>query len=187
MFFKSFFSVGQWRFNRWLLIAFVAGSAGCNSSDNDTVATSPTPSGSPIAATPPLNTQPLLSLSSDRGFDGVAAGANVTITTTLKGLVIQALTTDPSIVLPRLTAPHGKGLSVHIRFVSPGATTLQVFYDTKKNGGSWDETRSIRKPTAQGENDITVTITDADFGGGIRIDPGDLKGEYTISLIELRP
>jgi hypothetical protein len=64
---------------------------------------------------------------------------------------------------------------------------LQVFYGTKEHRDSWDETHSIRKPTKKGENDITVDITDPGFGGGIRLDPGDLTGEYVIKLIEVRP
>lgn len=173
---------------RVLVVVWLACCAGCDSSHNDDVAaTSPLPLASSSASSPSPGTKALLTLSSASGFNGVTEGANVKVARSAQGLVLQALTTDPSIVLPRFAAPNGKGVSVHIRFVSPGATTLQVFYDTKKNGDSWDETRSIRKPTLKGENDITVNITDAEFGGGIRIDPGDLMGEYTIRLIELRP
>lgn len=62
---------------------------------------------------------------------------------------------------------------------------LQVFYDTKDHRDSFDESHSIRRPTQRGENNITVEITDPGFGGGIRLDPGTLTGEYVIKLIEV--
>ena len=64
---------------------------------------------------------------------------------------------------------------------------LQLFYDTKAQPDYWDEAHSVRKPTAQGENNITVEIPDREFGGRIRFDPGDLTGEYLIMRIEVVP
>jgi hypothetical protein len=171
---------------RVLVVSLVC-CAGCDSSHNDVAATSPLPGTSPSASSPVPGTAALLALSSASGFNGVAEGANVKIARSAQGLVVQALTTDPSIVLPRFAVPDAKPLSVHIQYLSPGATNAQIFYDTKTHGDNWDEAHSIRRPVAKGENDMTVMITDASFGGRIRFDPGDLTGDYVIKLIEIRP
>jgi hypothetical protein len=186
MFFNFLFrSLGS-KIGRQALVVSLACCAGCDSSHNDVAATSPLPGTPPSASSPASGTTALLTLSSASGFSGVTEGANVKIARSAQGLVVQALTTDPSIVLPRFTVPDAKPLSVHIQYVSPDATNSQIFYDTKAHGDNWDEAHSIRRPVAKGENDMTVTITDASFGGRIRFDPGDLTGDYVIKLIEIR-
>jgi hypothetical protein len=171
------------RLDVWLLAALVAFSAGCNAPDNDATATSPAPAASPATESSPA----ILTLAPANGFEGATELANVKIARTSQGLVIQALTADPSILLPRFAVTGQSPLKVHVQFVSPGANGLQVFYDTKEHRDSFDEAHSIRKPTQKGENNITVDITDPGFGGRIRLDPGDLTGEYVIKLIEVRP
>jgi hypothetical protein len=187
MFFKSLVPGTGPKIGKWLLVIAVAGCAGCNRSNEDLAATSPVPTVSPGKSNPAPATKAILTLSSGTGFNGVTQGANVKIAPSAQGLVVQALTTDPSIVLPRFAVSDAKPLSVHIQYLSPGATNSQIFYDTKAHGDNWDEAHSIRRPVAKGENDVTVTITDANFGGRIRFDPGDLAGDYVIKLIEIRP
>jgi len=191
MFLEPLFPAVRWT-GRLLLLVTLASGIGCDSSDKAADATSsavqqtPAAAMSPVAATSPSASPALLRLSAATGFAGVAEGANATISTTPQGLVVQALTTDPSILLPQFTNPTGKPFSIRLQFVSPGPTNLQIFYDTKEHGAYWDENHSIRKPTAGGDNDITVTITEPNFGGRIRIDPGDLTGKYVVKLIEIR-
>jgi hypothetical protein len=186
MFFNFLFRGLGSKIGRQALVVSLACCAGCDSSHNDVAATTPVPATSPSTSSPALGTTPLLTLSSASGFNGVTEGANVKIAQAAQGLIVQALTTDPSIVLPRFAVPDAKPFSVHIQYLSPGATNSQIFYDTKAHGDNWDEAHSIRRPIAKGENDLTVTITDAGFGGRIRFDPGDLTGNYIIKLIEIR-
>jgi hypothetical protein len=180
MYFKSFFQAGL-RIDRYLLVIFVTCCIGCDSSNqNSTVSSSP-------AASPEQTPRALLTLSRTNGFAGVVDVANTKISSSQQGLIVQALTTDPAIALPRLAVTGQTPLKVRLQFVSPGPTLLQLFYDTKAHPDYWDESHSVRKPTAQGENNITVEILDPNFGGRIRFDPGDLTGEYVIKRIEVGP
>lgn len=180
MYFKSFFQTRS-RIDRCLLVFFVACCVGCDSSNEN-----PAQSSSP-AASPAQTPRALLTLSRANGFAGVVDVANTKISSSPQGLVVQALTTDPAIALPRMAVAGQTPLKVRIQFVSPGPTVLQLFYDTRAHPDYWDETHSVRKPTAKGENNITVEITDPEFGGRIRLDPGDLTGEYLIMRIEVGP
>lgn len=177
--FKSSFQAGL-RIDHCLLVLFFACCVGCDSSETSGVASSP-------AASPVQTPRALLTLSRANGFAGVVDVANTKISSSPQGLVVQALTTDPAIALPRMAVTGQTPLKVRIQFVSPGPTMLQLFYDTKAHPDHWVESQSIRKPTAQGENNITVEIPDPGFGGRIRLDPGDLTGEYLIMRIEVVP
>ena|SRR2546429_6427007 len=118
-------------------------------------------------------------------FEGIVGGANANITVTADGLKIQALNDDPSIRLPPVDVPAGTKLTLHVKIFSPATTNLQVFYTTAKNP-NFDETHSIRKPIQKGDNDVTAEITAPDFSGSIRLDPGELPGDYLLTLIEVR-
>jgi len=117
-------------------------------------------------------------------FEGIVVLANANITATADGLKIQALNEDPSIRLPRIDLPPGTKLALHVKISSPAATTLQVFYTTAKNP-NFDEPHSIRKPIQKGDNDVTAEIT-PDFTGSIRLDPGEVPGDYLVTLIEVQ-
>jgi hypothetical protein len=180
MYFKSLSQTGV-KIDRYLLVVFIAFCVSCDASNE-----SPAPF-SPPAASPAQTPRALLTLSRDNGFAGVVDVGNTKISLTPQGLVVQALTADPAIGLPRQAVTGQTPLKVRIQFVSPGPSVSQVFYDTKAQPDHWDERHSIRKPTAKGENNITVDIPDPEFGGRIRFDPGDLEGEYIIMRIEVRP
>ncbi len=107
------------------------------------------------------------------------------MTATADGLKVHALNNDPSLRLPRLDVPLGTKLTFHAQVVSPGATTLQVFYNTVQNA-DFDEAHSVRKPIQKGDNDVVVEITARDFKGNIRLDPGELSGDYLVKLVEVR-
>jgi hypothetical protein len=169
------------RLDVWLLAILVALSAGCNAPENE-----PAVASSPPAASPSESSPAILTLSPADRFEGVTQGGNTTISRTAEGLVVQA-EADPYILLPRLPVTGKPPLSVRVQFGSPVPPLVQVFYDTKENRDGWDEAHSVRKPTQKGENDITIDITDSAFGGRLRLDPGDLGGEYIIKLIEVRP
>ncbi|MEN3369765.1 MAG: hypothetical protein V7609_1908 [Verrucomicrobiota bacterium] len=175
------------RLDKWLLAILVALSVGCNAPENEpTVASSPTPASSSPAASPAESSPAILTLSPANGFEGVTQGGNTTISRTSEGLGVQSAA-DPYILLPRLPVTAKPPLSVRIQFVNPVPPLVQIFYDTKEHRDGWDEPHSVRKPTQKGQDDITIDITDSAFGGRIRVDPGDLGGEYVIKLIEVRP
>ena len=168
------------RLDVWLLALLVALSAGCNAPENEPSAATPSP------GTSPAESSPAIILSAANRFEGVVQGGNTTISRTAEGLVVQSAE-DPYILLPRLPATYKPPLSVRVEFVGPVPPVLQIFYDTKENRDGWDEAHSVRKPTQSGQNATTIDITDAAFGGRLRIDPGDLGGEYVIKVVEVRP
>jgi hypothetical protein len=167
-----------------LLALLLALSTGCNAPDNEPAAASPSPAASP--ATSSAESLPvILALSPANQFAGVIQGGNTTLSRTAEGLVVQSAE-DPYLLLPRLPETTKPPLTVHVQFAGPVPPVVQIFYDTKENRDGWDEPHSVRKPTQQGKDDITIEVTDPAFGGRLRIDPGDLGGQYVIKLIEVR-
>jgi hypothetical protein len=135
----------------------------------------------------PSDTAPNKSITFGPGnkFEGIVVFANADITTTADGLKIHALSDDPSLRLPLIDVPPGTKLTLHAKIFSPAATTLQFFYTTVKSP-QFDELHSIRKPIQKGDNDVTVEIIAPDFSGSIRLDPGELPGDYLVTLIEVQ-
>jgi hypothetical protein len=127
-----------------------------------------------------------LKLSAANSFEGIADVGNAQVTKTPEGLQVHATHYDPQMLLPRLQVAGNSKWTVHVQIVSPVATAIQVFYDTAKHP-QFDEAHSVRKPIQQGDNDVTMEITDGDFGGNMRLDPGDPAGEYLIKVIEVTP
>ena len=168
------------RLDVWLLAILVALSVGCNAPENE-----PTPASSSPATSPAESSPAILTLSPANRFEGVTQGGSTTISRTAEGLVVQAAD-DPYILLPRLPVTVKPPLSVRVQFVGPIPPVVQIFYDTKENRDGWDEPHSVRKPTQAGQNDITIDVTDSAFGGRLRVDPGDVGGEFVIKLIEVR-
>lgn len=169
------------RLDVWLLAILIAVSAGCNAPENEPAVASPSPATSPSESSPAI-----LTLSPANRFEGITQGGNTTISRTAEGLVVQSAE-DPYVLLPRLPVTYKPPFSVRVEFMGPVPSVVQIFYDTKENRDGWDEAHSVRKPTQNGQNDITIDITDSAFGGRLRLDPGDLGGEYIIKLIEVRP
>lgn len=180
MYLRRLFPPGL-KIGRSLLVVLITCCVSCDSSNERTALSSPP------AASPAQSSRALLTLSRTNGFAGVVDVANTRISSSPQGLVVQALAPDPAIALPRMAVTGQTPLKVRIQFVSPGPTVLQLFYDTKAQPDYWDESHSVRKPTAKGENNITIEIPDPEFGGRIRLDPGDLEGEYLIMRIEVVP
>jgi len=167
---------------------------GCDSSQNETTtpadAASASPSASTSAASAPVATisTPLtgptsMTLSPANGFEGLTALANVKVAKTAGGLSIHAETGDPQLLLPPLGSAPNNTWTLHIQISSPVTTTLQVFYNTSRSL-DFDEAHSVRKPITPGDNDLIVQFTEPDFRGKVRLDPGELKADYVLKLIE---
>lgn len=188
----------------WTFALAAAVVGGLSSCDNNATAPAPTADTSssvvPAARTPntagsesAANTGAatasgggMLRLDAENAFAGVAEMANVKLNRTRNGLELTASTVDPQLLLPAIDATAAKMWSIHIRITSPGATTLQMFYTTKRKP-DFEETHSVRKPLQKGDNDIEVQFGDPDLGSRVRLDPGELPGNYIVQLIELRP
>jgi hypothetical protein len=187
MFWKSFSAAFLKKLGGWLLVAFVVICAGCEP-DEETGARSPTPGAPPItpAWASRIAVAPSIKLSSANSFEGISEVGNAQITQTPEGLQVHAFHFDPQMLLPRLQLVGNSKWMVHVQIFSPVDTAIQIYYDTTKHP-QFDDAHSIRKPIKSGENDVTMEITNSDFGGNIRLDPGDPAGEYLIRLIEVQP
>ena len=124
-----------------------------------------------------------MSLSPGNGLERITKFGNMTVAPTADGLMIHATTGDPNFILPPVAASNGKW-TVHVKLVSPATATFEVFYNTRKFP-DFERTHSVRKSLRQGDNDVTVEFSEPDFQGKIRIDPGDVAGDYLIKLIEV--
>lgn len=181
-------------FGPWLLSGFAILLTGCNRdasqadsgaspSPVSSVSTSASDSAKTLdSATASLPTS--LTLSPAGGFDRIGLGPKITVAQTPEGLVIHSQTDDPQFGLTRLRPSATAKWTVHIQLSSPAVTTVEVFYNTSK-APSFDAAHSVRKPLQKGDNDVTIEFTEPDFQGGIRIDPGEVAGDYTIKLIEV--
>jgi hypothetical protein len=172
--------------------------AGCDANREETAPQNRAPTPSPVPVLSPTETRSSIApqntiltagqtiiFSTANGFDDLVPLENVSVTRTADGLRIHALTNDPSLRLSHLKVPTGAGIIVHIRIASSTATNLQVFYNYSTNR-DFDEDHSVRKAIRKGDNDVAVEIADPDFKDSLRLDPGDVAGDYLLTLLEVR-
>jgi len=149
----------------------------------DTSSSSVSPAGQSASVSPATAGRTTV-FTTANGFEGIYAIQNVTLSPGKDGLSIHAETNDPALGLPLLTVRRGTKVSVHVRLSSPGQTNAQLFYDTL-DAPEFNEAHSVRTPTHQGDNDLSIEVNDPNFIGKLRLDPGELPGEYVIKLIEV--
>lgn len=77
-----------------------------------------------------------------------------------------------------------QGAVMKIDIDAPGHSILQVFYVTDDRI-DYAEERSVRVPTYRGRNTLLVELPPG-VVGRLRVDPGEMPGEYRLYRIELR-
>jgi hypothetical protein len=90
---------------------------------------------------------------------------------------------DPYLYLPSID-PSGLGSMMRVEIESPGHTAVQVYYGTADEPG-YSEQRSVRVPSYRGRNTVYIDLP-AEACGRLRLDPGDLPGEYRLHRLEIR-
>lgn len=96
---------------------------------------------------------------------------------------LQSTGNDPYLYLPPLDAPLQRAI-VKIDINAPGHSILQVFYATSDQL-DYAEERSVCVPFYRGRNILLVELPPG-VTGRLRIDPGEIPGEYRIYRIEVR-
>lgn len=96
---------------------------------------------------------------------------------------LQSTGNDPYLYLLPLHAPLRKAI-MKIEIAVPGHSILQVFYATS-DAPDYAEDRSARLPSYRGRNTLFVELPPS-VAGRLRIDPGEMPGEYRIYHIEVR-
>ena len=95
---------------------------------------------------------------------------------------LQSTGNDPYIYLLPLHAPLQKAI-MKIEIAVPGHSILQVFYATS-DAPDYAEDRSVRLPSYRGRNTLFVELPPG-VAGRLRIDPGEMPGEYRIYHLSL--
>jgi 2-polyprenyl-3-methyl-5-hydroxy-6-metoxy-1,4-benzoquinol methylase len=98
-------------------------------------------------------------------------------------LRLQATGHDPYLYLPPLDAPLQRAI-MRIDIDAPGHSILQVFHATSEQP-DYAEERSTCVPIYRGRNTVLVELP-AGVVGRLRLDPGEMPGEYRLHRIELR-
>ena len=72
-----------------------------------------------------------------------------------------------------------------IRLEIPVGTSIQFYFQTIDHP-VFNETNSVRRWMKKGINTLCFLITDKNFNGQLRIDPGNAAGVYIIHEIEVK-
>ncbi|MDG4551617.1 MAG: class I SAM-dependent methyltransferase [Candidatus Contendobacter sp.] len=115
--------------------------------------------------------------------DSLAPANQVSIAHGVDHLRLQASGHDPYLYLPPLDAPLPRAI-MKIDIDAPSHSILQVFHTTREQH-DYAEERSIRMPIYRGRNLLLVELP-AGVTGRLRLDPGEMPGEYRVYRIELR-
>lgn len=113
----------------------------------------------------------------------VAALNQAALTVDGEKLLIKASGNDPSVSLPALTVQPGAQFALRIEQDTPADTTAEVFYTTAATPGYTSE-NEVSVPVKAGRSVILFEINDPGFAGGLRYDPGQVPGDYTIHQME---
>jgi protein-L-isoaspartate O-methyltransferase len=126
---------------------------------------------------------PLLVVSA--GAEGrLKATHQVGISPASNHVLLQSTGEDPIVLLPAFDAVAPGPLMMMVDIVVPDHTLLQVFYATP-DAPDYAEERSVREPVNRGRNLVFLELP-AGVMGRLRLDPGNVPGEYRLHHLEVR-
>jgi hypothetical protein len=99
-------------------------------------------------------------------------------------LAIKASGTDPSIALPALKVRPGAQIAIRVDQTAPADTLIEVYYTTTATPVFTAE-HVVSVPVKAGRSVVMFEINDPDFAGGLRFDPGQLPGDYSLHQVEV--
>ena len=99
-------------------------------------------------------------------------------------LRLTATGNDPYINFPALAIP-GKDVEIYIHLQVPDSSRLEIFYATQAQP-NFSEAKKLSEITLRGSNEMVIKIEDANPITRLRLDPGTLPGEYSITRFEIR-
>jgi hypothetical protein len=101
------------------------------------------------------------------------------------GIVLRAIGTDPSLLLPDLPLGNCSFVVLRMELTSPAATRALVAWETEKTQG-FTPLHSIESPLVSGRNTIFMAIPAQGLKGRLRLQPGRAPGEYVLHSFEVR-
>ncbi|MFN8390028.1 MAG: glycosyltransferase [Bdellovibrionota bacterium] len=125
-----------------------------------------------------------LVLNSPSGFHLIRGCDTLELRPQDAGLEISANDADPKVFLPELQDADNQRLTVRVRIIAPGRTRLQIFY--RSRAGDYTEGASEAVFLSDGPNDVIAHLPPVAELGPLRLDPGEIAGDYRIELIEIR-
>ena len=121
------------------------------------------------------------------GDGGIAAQHQCTLTRSPIGLNVSATGDDPILLLPSMTSAGDGRLSMRIEITSPGETILQLFFrPPQSNTDGFEGKDHFLLPLRKGRNTGIFEEKSDELHGALRLDPGQLPGDYVIHLLEVR-
>jgi hypothetical protein len=101
------------------------------------------------------------------------------------GLRVHASNNDPTVLLPKLEIDPSGLFLLQLQVTAPGKTKGQLFY-LDKSGDRYSEAASLGFELAYGINSVTIPVYGRYLRQPLRLDPGELPGDYLIQNIKIR-
>ena len=109
-----------------------------------------------------------------------------TITEEKDRLIIRANGSDAQLGF-RVTAEGRHAVSLDI--TSPGETVLELFYQVRNlyhdPAQPFSAEHVLKTPLKSGRNQVLLLIDDPRFSGGLRLDPGQIPGDYSLHSLQI--
>jgi hypothetical protein len=118
------------------------------------------------------------------GAGSFTALNQATLTPEADHLTIKATGNDPSIGLPPLSIRPGAQVAVRLDVTVPSDTLVELYYTTMQTP-VFTPGNVLSVPVKGGRNVVVFEINDPDFQGGLRVDPGQLAGDYVLHQVEV--
>jgi hypothetical protein len=135
-----------------------------------------------IAETPPVSVLNYsCALSAVEGFKNLTVINQATLAEEKDRLVVHATGTDAQLGFS--VNPPAAQYAIRLDIESPAATLLELFYQVQNAPFSADH--AVRSPLKPGRNQLLIELNDPHFSGGLRLDPGQDAGDYSIYSIEM--
>ena len=90
---------------------------------------------------------------------------------------------DPSVGVPGLAVARPIQFAVRAELTVPAETLVEIYYTTTA-GPTFSAEHVVSVPVKSGKSIILFEINDPLFAGGLRLDPGQLPGEYILHNLE---
>ncbi|HSH39781.1 MAG TPA: hypothetical protein VK993_13470 [Chthoniobacterales bacterium] len=143
----------------------------------------PTEERSTVAATPkkpsPVFAESV-AISATRGVNSLNTANQASIAVIDRAIRVSATGDDPQLTVG-ISGARGGSTAVYLDFDSPAASALELYYQVANVPFSADHV--IATSTKQGRNQILLQVDDPRFSGWLRLDLGQIAGEYTIHSI----
>jgi hypothetical protein len=119
-------------------------------------------------------------LSSADGFGNLTAMNQASLSEEKDRLLIHATGDDAQLSF-RVTAP-GR-YAIYLDIGSPAPTILELFYQIQNQPLSAEHV--LQTPLKAGRNQILLSIDDPQFSGFVRLDPGQVAGDYSLYSLQI--